>query len=60
MAVEYYYFDNFDDDYDDDEDDDNFVSDLMDLIDTEVDNIFATNNFVDYIADMVFSDNYLC
>ena len=55
MAVEYYYFDNYDDYYGDD----NFVSYLTDLHDMEVDNIFATNNFVDHIvADMVFSDSY--
>ena len=60
MATKYYYFDNYYDD--DDYGDDNFVSYLTDLLDTEeVDNIFATNNFADYIdAGMVFSDSYLC
>ena len=54
MDVEYYYPDNYDD-YGDD-----IVSNLTDLFDTEVDNIFATNNFADHIAtDMVFSDSYL-
>ena len=56
MAVEYYYSDNYND-----YGDDNFVSDLTDLFDTKVDNIFATSNFADHIvANMVFSDSYLC
>ena len=61
MAVEYRYFDNFGDDDDDVVGDDNYVLDLMDLLDMKVDNISATNNFVDYIvADMVFSNNDSC